>query len=428
MKNRSFYAAVIVLLVTSILPNGSSLGSQPGSAAAVLSPPSMSDFITVWTDNVDNIHPAVAYNPQHEEYLVVWVTKQDEYTWDLWGQRVHSDGSLVADGWFNIDSLAGVKLSRPIIAYNQQDDQYLIVYTSQISPANYNIWGKVIDWNGAQHNRLYLETAPLIQDTPALAYNSQDPGYLLAYHSEQPAGGYFIELRALAADGNLLHAHTIVSPAGEFRMTPSAVYNPMHNEFFLVYGLEFSVGLPQIIGRTISPDLSQVGLEFEYTDGITYGLNPTAALGRNEYLVSWFNPSDTYVAARRADLDGSPLGRAGGFIVAIGDSMILRSYPRVARLGHFGYLVAWNYFEMTTPDVGDVFGRLVGFGKDQPLDAAFAIDARANYQGGAALTCTPAGECLVVNTHNPVAYPLGDLEISGRLILTTQVYLPLAMR
>jgi hypothetical protein len=427
MKSHTFITILIVFLLTSILPNGSSLGIQLNSVEAVDSPPLMSDFINIWTDAVDNVQPTVVYNPRHDEYLVVWVTEVDDYTWDIWGQRVRSDGSLPPDGWFNIDSAAGLKLTSPSIAYNPTLDQYLVVYSCQQSTDDYNIWGRVIDWYGGQHSRLYLETAPLNQAAPDIAYNKQASTYLLAYENVQPGGEYFIELRSLSMDGNIIDGRTIASPAGEYRIAPAVVYNPERNNFFLVYSLEYTSGPPQIIGRTVSADLSQIGPEFEYTDSINYGMYPSVALGRNEYLITWWYPEGP-LTARRADLEGFPLGPSGGFPIATAQSLIMNSYPQVARAGLSGYLVAWNYFEMDTTDVGNIYGRYVGYGEDQPLDDRFAIDARTNYQGSTALACTPAGSCLVVNVHNPAAYPLGDYEISGRLIFMTQVYLPLAMR
>jgi hypothetical protein len=47
------------------------------------SSPPMSPFLDIWTDGVDNLKPAVAYNSLHDEYLVVWYTKQDDFTWDI---------------------------------------------------------------------------------------------------------------------------------------------------------------------------------------------------------------------------------------------------------------------------------------------------------------------------------------------------------
>lgn len=429
MKKWFVFTIVILLLVISWLPYNLALSSQPETGDGVHAPPQMSDHISVWSDAVDNDEPAVVYNPLRQEYLVVWMTKQDNFTWDIWGRRVRADGSLPQGGWFNIDSTAGVKLASPEVAYNPDLDQYLVVYTQQLSTVDYDIWGRVIDWNGAPHNRLYLDTAPLIQDDPVVVYNTQNHFYLLAYHSEQPGGEYNLELRSLGMDGGFLDARNIPSPPGEYRLDPSLVYNPNMNNFLLVYGIESTLGPPKVVGRTLSPDLIQISPEFEYSDPNNWGVEPHAALGRNEYLVTWYKYlSDGHIAARRLNMEAMPLGPSQGIMIASGPGMISRSHPKVRRAGLFGYLVTWNYFDMQTADVGDVYGRYVGFGQDQPLDENFAIDTRINYQGRANLACAHTGTCMVVNTHNPSAYPAGDYEISARLIFMTQVYLPLAMR
>jgi len=70
--------------------------------------PELGPFIQVWDDAGQNVNPAIAYNSQRDEYLVVWVTEQDEFSWDIWGRRLRSDGSQIPNGWFNIDNIAGV--------------------------------------------------------------------------------------------------------------------------------------------------------------------------------------------------------------------------------------------------------------------------------------------------------------------------------
>jgi hypothetical protein len=100
--NRKFLliilSCVISFLVTASIVRA---GSVPGFIQAIDSVqfvPQFGPVIQIWDDAGDNLYPAVAYNPLHDEYLVVWVTKQDESSWDIWGRRLRGDGSPIPNG------------------------------------------------------------------------------------------------------------------------------------------------------------------------------------------------------------------------------------------------------------------------------------------------------------------------------------------
>jgi len=90
--------------------------SEKASPATLLSP-ILGSFINIWTtDSVDNLAPAVAYNSNHDEYLVVWYNDQGGGTWDIYAQRVDGDGTLLS--WFTVATNAGKKNWQPDVAYN----------------------------------------------------------------------------------------------------------------------------------------------------------------------------------------------------------------------------------------------------------------------------------------------------------------------
>jgi hypothetical protein len=70
--------------------------------------PVLGDFVNLWvSDTVDNLEPAVAYNPRHDEYLVVWYNVQGPATWDVYAQRVKGDGTLGT--WFTVAARCGLQ-------------------------------------------------------------------------------------------------------------------------------------------------------------------------------------------------------------------------------------------------------------------------------------------------------------------------------
>jgi len=363
----------------------------------------------------------------HDEYLVVWVTKQDEFSWDIWGRRLRGDGSLIPNGWFNIDKIAGYHLVDPAVVYNPHTDQYLVVYTYELSHDDHDIWGKLVDWNGGLSSRILIDTRSLVQRLPAIDYNNQNHHYLVAYSDWQVSGSVDVYLQSLDEEGSKIGNATIASGSGEYRGTPDVAYDVVNNRYLIVYENEGSF-LPKILGRSVSANLSSLSPEFHYNDDGTIGFDPEISCSSNECLVVWAYSDDSYVKARRVSFDATPLGPNGGFEIAGLIQDVYQNHPSVSIFSPWGYLITWDYYLTTTADKRDVYGRVVGFGKDQPMGSGFPIDNRQYFEGYSDLACAPTGGCLLVDTHNPLEYPAGDYEINGRLVYTLQVFLPLTIR
>lgn len=418
-------------LILCILLVGTEIESETAKAKPDLQfVPEMGPFIKIWDDAGNNSDPSVAYNPLHDEYLVVWVTTQDAFSRDIWGRRLRGDGSLIPNSTFNIDNFAGMHLVDPAVAYNSQTDQYLVIYTAELSTVDHDIWGKVVNWNGGLSSRLYIDSRLQRQNNPAVAYNNIENQYLVAYSDWQTSTTVNVKLQSLNPAGGGVHSASIVSSTDQYRGSPDIAYNRLDNQYLVVYGFEGSYPLlPRILGKSFSATLVSMSPEFQYDDDGVFGTNPKITCHTNECLVAWNGFGDSKVKARRISLNGIPYGSAGGFEISGYIENVLHQVTSVSLLKPWGYLITWDYFLMTTADKGDIFGVVVGFGKDQPMGNSFPIDNRTHYEGGpSSLACDPAGSCLVVNSHNPVQYPAGDSEISGRLVFTLRNFIPLAMK
>lgn len=418
---------LLVILLVILLYPGDVQGDIPSNDSLQFMP-QLGPFIPIWIDAMDNISPSVAYNPLHDEYLVVWVTKQGEFSWDIWGRRIRGDGSLIPNGWFNIDNVAGYHLVDPDVVYNPYTDQYLVVYTYELSDTNHDIWGKFISWNGVLSSRIIIDSRLLVQKHPAVAYNSQEHQYVIAYCDHQASGSMDVYLRTLDESGSLVGS-AILAAGDPYScyFEPDVAYIEQYNHYLVVYGAEFPF-IPRILGKTISADLSSLSPEFHYNDDEVIGYNPDIACSLNECLVSWGSGTHGYVKARRVSLDGTPLGPFGGFEIGHTIENIHKRVPSVSLFNPWGYLVVWFTWDIHSNDHGDIYSRVVGFGKDQPLGSEYPVDNRPYYESQPSLACGPTGSCLLVNTHNPLEYPAGDDEISGRLIYTPQVFQPLIIR
>jgi len=212
----------------------------------------LSPIIDIQIDDLENQEPAVAYNSLHREYLVVWSTEQGPFTTDIWAARVNSQGNVISK--FNVATSPGKKRWQPVVAYSSTQDQYLIVYSVEVSSEDYDLFASRVNWNGAwisQEFSIRVETGK--QWLPSVTYNSQDDEYLVVYSNLWPGGMEDIAAqRVRAVDGVLESWANVATGAGEIRGRPDVAYNSMQNEYLIAYDF---VGLspshpPQIIPPT----------------------------------------------------------------------------------------------------------------------------------------------------------------------------------
>jgi hypothetical protein len=403
-------------------------GANP-AAAPVFGP-----FVTIWEDNLDNLEPAVAYNTVHDEYLVVWYTKQGPNTWDIWARRVASDGSLKS--WFNVATGAG-KRWEPAVAYSPVQDEYLVVYTHESGASDYDLFATRVRWDGTWKSAESVVVAPLgIQWTPAVAYNSQNDEYLVVYANVWASGVHDIAAQRVAGDGTLLSWRNIASSPTDLRSIPDVAYNDARNEYLIAYSyMQGSIFTQSdIYGKVASANLGDLSpQEIHICDNNRDQSRLAVAAGPDEYLVTWldgvFGSGKDDVFARRLSGDGGvPLGPPDGFPIAQFPSDSNFS-PDAAYSPLYGYVVAWHSWNATYLE--DVYANYVQAGQDQVAGLPFGMNGgMGSGQRNAAVACTPGGEFLVATEDNLdwTTWTPVDYEIRGSFALPYRMYVPLVVR
>jgi len=403
--------------------------SQP----AAMQSPILDPFINIWVDTVDNLEPAVAYNSNHDEYLVVWYNDRGA-TWDIYAQRVGGDGTLRS--WFCVSHDTGFHNYDPAVVYNPDQDEYLIawVYDSVITGSD--IWARLVKWDGSDLGNPRYAEFPMNQDNdtqwnPAVAYNSQNNEYLVVYENWWAGGLRDIDARRVNKDGTALGPASgvnIATGSGQERVFPDVAYNEARNEYLIAY--TFGVGSNgNIYGKVAFANLGTLSSEIHICDDSFDQDFPAVAAGPDEYLVAWedgiWTTNDYDIYARRVSGDGTPQGSAGGFSIA-GATTNLRVDPAVAYGAGYGYLVAWRYYDPGSSGQ-DVYGRYVMRGQNSASGDEFAIDNDWDSQANPAIACALSGDCLLVEEDN-LPSPPGDYEIRGRFVRPHRVTLPLVLR
>ncbi|MDW7681854.1 MAG: hypothetical protein SCK70_14925, partial [bacterium] len=120
----------------------------------------------------------VAYNSTNNEYLVVWLESYTTQMKRLKATRVSESGQVGAD--FTISEYAQ---GLPSVAYNSQQNEYLVVFVSGIAP-DLSIYGQRLSATGANIGG----TTQLIPNAknPTVLYNSVAGNYLVVGEEKIP--------------------------------------------------------------------------------------------------------------------------------------------------------------------------------------------------------------------------------------------------
>jgi hypothetical protein len=390
--------------------------------------PVLGEFIDIQVDELENLEPAIIYNSIHKEYLVVWYTRQGEFTWDIWARRVGINGNL--ESIFNVASVEAKHLTQPDVAYSPVQDEYLVVYNYEVTSSDTDIYGTRFKWNGS----LISAPFPIItvvdkQMYPSLAYNSTDDEYLVVYTNEWVGGHMDIAAQRIdASDGSLISWANVATGTGEQRYDPDVAYNPARNQYLITYAI--APGPTYIRGKVASASLAGVSIAPEIelcctgVSGQEWGTQ--IATGPDEYLVTFergplFGP----IYGRRVSGEGTPLGSATAFDISSTPPYDFNVSQAIAYGAEFGYLVVFSLSPDTTR-IEDIYGRYVMAGSDSAAGGEFGIDLTEFNQNKPSVSCTPSGDCLVVYEDN---WPDGtDFEIRARFVKPHRVYFPIVMK
>ena len=223
-------------------------------------------------------HPAVTYNPDADQYLVVW-----ENLWggsyDIDSQRVNaSDGS--PQPYVNVVAGAGYR-SFPDVAYCPASNFYLVTYTFQPSSISDpgDVYGKVAPWDFSYPTpEIHICDDASDQGTAAVAASTEE--FLVVWEDATNVSTTEIYARRLAADG------TPQGPGGGFWITgapnrldtaPAVAYGRGYG--YLIAWQRYMGGSDaNVYGRYAMPGWdSGVDDEFALDDDIKLQIEPAVA-------------------------------------------------------------------------------------------------------------------------------------------------------
>jgi hypothetical protein len=411
-------------------PHAPKAGADAEKPTSVAAPP-RSGYIDIRVDNLPNLNPAVAYNSRRGEFLVVWEEHIHGNRLAIYARRVGLSGQTIGPAFPVIDADQN-QYTLPDVAYSPAQDAYLVTWVRKYGADDYDVWATPVYGNGAVGGDIPIDTDGDKDWYPAVAYNSQNNEFLVVYEKFLGDSRRDIEAQRVRAwDWTLASWRNLASGPDQIRRWPDVAYNAARNEYLVSYVYQ-TPPLPPAVGDIValrsSHNMGWLSSEFYVT---TTGYPPqggsSLAAGPDEYLAVWdeeHGPDQDSVWARRLAGDGATQPFIN--IAHINNQHNFESAAAYGDRGH--YLVVWRTIVGTHPNWDwNIAGRLVRRGANDPEGPTFAIDDTSAMQKNPDVACASANPCLVVYEDD---WPGGgsDYDIRGVLVGHHRGFLPLVLR
>ncbi|MBU1878973.1 MAG: hypothetical protein KJ734_08480, partial [Chloroflexi bacterium] len=245
-----------------------------GAAYPVTIDPYLTGDILISRGEEEQGYPAVAANDSalFPEWLVVWEDRRDG-DWDIYAQRVDADGMIKGEVISVADSANNLR--RPAVAYDTTQNRYLVVWEDATSPA---ISGRVLNLNGTPFAAaFYLTTGTIALTHPDVAYNPVANQYLVVWEYETAADNHNVWGRKVNPDGTTDGGTFEIVTHPDDDREPALVAYPT-GQYLLVWSSDRS-GTYNVVGKQLPSDGDPTGQStFQISSGAGDERNPDAAL------------------------------------------------------------------------------------------------------------------------------------------------------
>lgn len=335
--------------------------------------------------------PAVAYNPQANEYMVAWSDFRSGQDYDIYARRLDGTGALIGaeiavavDGRLNQD---------PSIAYNRLRNEYLVA------------WGTIRDMNGRGFD-IYIQRlsatgallggATLISSAsgdhnegyPRVAFNATTGEYAVTWHIVAD-GTWDVRVQRISGLGALTGAPLKLAMAGNQEL-PRIVYSQGQNEYMVIW-YEQS-GADGVRGQRVTAAgvTATLPITFLGADVTVRGTDIAVNGDTGCYVLVWAT-ADRNIRGRYLNAAGAAAGSDFNITTSGLDVLPMAAYNSRAR----EFTIAW---QRDVASMGwDLYARRVGGMLEGVLGDTFGVASAPEYQTEVELAAnTSGGETLLV--------------------------------
>lgn len=263
--------------------------------------------------------PDVAFNSTYNQYLVVWSADNPEdgcvdNEFEIWGQVVDPNLFPLYGGNFRISFNGGsgnaaYDADYPALAYNPHADEFLVVWEGDHNGGGmvdneFEIWaqrvystGVLVGSNLRMSDMGGTGDAAYDAFSPDVVYNSREFEYLVVWYGDDNSGGLVDD--EFEIFGQMITWEGAGTGPNDFRISdmggtgdpsydafhPSAAYNPLRNEYLVVWQGDDNVGgvvegEMEVFSQRFTPDAAGVGPN-------DFRLSDVGGVGDPNYDVMW---------------------------------------------------------------------------------------------------------------------------------------------
>lgn len=336
-NNRSWLAGIVTVIFLRLLldPSDSEGQTLLGSNFPISGPTG------VFSSN-GPVENTAAYNPLTKQFLVVWEDNRNATSSgvDLFARLVKTDGSLVGAD-FPISTAAGEQ-AQPIVVYNPDANQFLVVW-SDYRTGNANLFGQLVNASGGlAGSECPISIGGGDRRFFGVSYNSVSHQYLVAWEDNRfstfDVFGELLNSDCTPATGDF--RITAVGSSGGHG--PRIAFNPATNQFLVTWN-DFRNGNYDVFGQFVNGGGTLSGTNFAITTASGNQVEPAVAFSpaSGKFLVVWLDArsGDFDIFGRVVNADGSFAGAEFPVSTAIASQLrqTVIHYPSTDQ-----FLVAWE--------------------------------------------------------------------------------------
>jgi hypothetical protein len=174
--------------------------------------------------------PVVAYNSTDNQFLVVWWDKRNSDSGDIYARLVNGDGTM--DGSDFPISTSSAEQGGPAVAYDPNANQYLVVWEHTVYDTD--IYGRLVNADESFVGPEFpISTGSDDHSDPAVALDADNDRFLVAWSD---SGGWDdIHAQLVNADGSMDGDRVdLATGKGDF-FYPDTVLNSSTKQFLVVW-------------------------------------------------------------------------------------------------------------------------------------------------------------------------------------------------
>lgn len=328
--------------------------------------------------------PAVAFDAEDDEFLLVYHDSRGPDMPDVYAQRVRSDGRLlgnaipICDYYDNQDA--------PHVAYLAGADRYLVIWSDgRNATETPDVYGQLVRRDGALDGGNFpIAVYPGAQARPRLAAGAD--AFLVVWGNAD-GGTSRIQGQRVSGDGALLGARFDISDGTAWAGQPDVAYRPAVNRYLVVWA--DGRGADQdIYAQQVLPDGTLEGDNIPVTVAPDVQEWPVLAAGGPDdaLLVAWEDWRNRTAAVAQRDIYGQRLKPEDIFLgidipISVGPG--LEDTPAVAVWENAGASVFFVVWQMDAGR-GDIYAQRVS-ATGQRIGAPVAVSADPYTQASPAI-------------------------------------------